>query len=107
MMFCPKCGSILMPKKEGNKTVSSCSCGYKSLDKDGGKISETVTDKGSKIEVVDSEDDLKAMPKMKVECPKCHHHEAVFWEVQTRAADEPATKFMKCIKCKHTWRDYN
>ncbi len=106
-MFCPKCGSILIPKKEGSKTVSVCSCGYKSADEGAGKIKEAVKDKASKIEVADSEDNLKAMPKMKAECPKCHNGEAYYWEVQTRAADEPATKFMKCTKCKHIWRDYN
>ena len=106
-MFCKKCGSILIPKKEGSKTVSICSCGYRSVDKEGGKISETVKGKSGRVEVVDSEHDLKAMPKMKVECPKCHHHEAAFWEVQTRASDEPATKFMKCTNCKNVWRDYN
>ena len=106
-MFCPKCGSILIPKKEGSKTISTCSCGYKSKGEGVGQLKEEVKDTSSKVEVVDTADDMKAMPKMKVECPKCHNHEAGFWEVQTRASDEPATKFMKCTKCKHIWRDYN
>jgi len=106
-MFCPKCGSILMPKKEGGKAVSVCSCGYKSKEEGAGQLKEGVKDRSSKMDVVDSEHDMKALPKMKVECPKCGNQEAGFWEVQTRAADEPATKFLKCTKCKHTWRDYN
>jgi len=106
-MFCPKCGSILIPRKEASKTVLTCSCGYKSVDKEGGRIKETVKEKSSKIEIVDSEHDMNVLPKMKVECPKCHNNEAGFWEVQTRASDEPATKFMKCTKCKNIWRDYN
>jgi DNA-directed RNA polymerase subunit M len=106
-MFCPKCGSIMLPKKEGNKTVVKCSCGYKKEDKDAGMIREEILDKGKSVEVVDTAHDMKAMPKMKVDCPKCHNTEAGFWEVQTRASDEPATKFMKCVKCKHIWRDYN
>ncbi|MBS3171381.1 hypothetical protein J4449_02085 [Candidatus Woesearchaeota archaeon] len=28
------------------------------------------------------------------------------WLVQTRAADEAATRFFKCVKCMHTWRAY-
>ncbi len=107
MIFCKKCGSILIPKKEGNKTISVCSCGYKSADDDAGKLKEDVKGKSGKIDIVDSEQDMKALPKMKVECPKCGNQEAGFWEVQTRASDEPATKFMKCTKCKHIWRDYN
>ena len=106
-MFCPKCGSILIPKKEGSKTISTCSCGYRSKDEGAGKLKEDVKSKASKVEVVDTEYDMKALPKMKVECPKCHNNEAGFWEVQTRASDEPATKFLKCTKCKHIWRDYN
>ena len=42
-----------------------------------------------------------------VECPKCGHTSAYFWEVQTRASDEPETKFLRCEKCRHTWRDYS
>ena len=72
-MFCPKCGSILVPGKEGDKTVLSCSCGYKSEDKEAGKLKETVKGKDIKVDVVDSEESLKAMPKMKAECPKCHN----------------------------------
>ncbi|MEK6946569.1 MAG: transcription factor S, partial [Nanoarchaeota archaeon] len=35
------------------------------------------------------------------------HKTAYFWLVQTRAGDEPETKFLKCEKCGHTWRDYD
>jgi len=106
-MFCPKCGSILMPKREGKKVVTKCPCGYKSDEDCATTINENVKKDDSKVEVVDTEHDLKSMPKMKAECPKCHNTEAAFWEVQTRAADEPATKFMKCTKCRHIWRDYS
>ena len=37
---------------------------------------------------------------------ECGLGKARFWLVQTRASDEPETKFFKCEKCKHTWRDY-
>jgi len=48
-MFCPKCGSILIPKKEGSKTVSVCSCGYKSSDEGAGQIKEEVKSKSGTI----------------------------------------------------------
>ena len=96
-----------MPKKEGSKTVLKCSCGYRSENADISVIREEVINKTASVEIVDREENLKALPKMKAECPKCRNQEAYFWEVQTRAADEPATKFLKCTKCKHTWRDYN
>ncbi|PIO07920.1 transcription factor S, partial [Candidatus Pacearchaeota archaeon CG10_big_fil_rev_8_21_14_0_10_35_219] len=31
---------------------------------------------------------------------------AYFWTMQTRAADESETKFYRCTKCDHTWREY-
>ena len=95
-----------MPKKEGKKVVVKCSCGYKKDQVGDSVIREEISNNRPSVEIVDSADDLNTLPKMKVECPKCGNIEAAFWEVQTRASDEPATKFMKCTKCKHTWRDY-
>ena len=43
---------------------------------------------------------------IKIDCEKCHNQEGVWWTFQTRSADEPETKFYRCIKCNHTWRDY-
>jgi DNA-directed RNA polymerase subunit M len=103
-MFCPKCGSILIPKKEGNKTVLSCSCGY--TDKKGDKIKvREVIKKKREIEAVEEEPEIHPLTS-DIECPKCSHKKAYYWEIQTRASDEPATKFLKCEKCKHIWRDY-
>ena len=53
------------------------------------------------------EEDTESHPLSDAECPKCGHNKAYFWLQQTRAGDEPETKFMKCEKCKHTWRDYS
>jgi DNA-directed RNA polymerase subunit M len=106
MMFCPKCGAILVPKKEGNKKVLACSCGYKSKDVSDTTLKEGKKEKVEEVEVVDH-GRLETLPKATdVECPKCGNKEAYFWLVQTRASDEPETKFLKCTKCSHTWRDY-
>ena len=48
----------------------------------------------------------KIDPITNEKCPKCGHGKAYYAMVQTRAADEPETKFFKCEKCKHRWRDY-
>jgi DNA-directed RNA polymerase subunit M len=95
-----------MPKKEGNKKVLACSCGYKSKDTDQAMIKEEKVEQNHKIEVIDK-GELQTLPKMEADCPKCGHKKAYFWLVQTRAADEPETKFLKCEKCGHTWRDYD
>lgn len=103
-MFCPKCGSILKFKKSGKSIVQYCSCGYKSKDVQKSKLSEKV-DKNNEVAVV--EEDFETDPITEAECKKCGHRKAYFWTVQTRASDEPETKFLKCEKCKHIWRDYS
>lgn len=105
-MFCPKCGSILMPKKEKNKKIMACSCGYKNDDTQSANLKEEGKAKED-VEVVDESKSDDVYPMVEQECPKCGNDKARYWEVQTRAADEPATKFFKCTECKHTWRDYS
>lgn len=105
-MFCPKCGSILVPKKESSKKVLVCGCGYKSTDLNQAKIKEEVAKPEKEVEVVDR-GDLQTLPMTEETCEKCGHGKAYFWLVQTRAGDEPETKFLKCEKCEHTWRDYS
>ena len=106
-MFCPKCGSILMPKKKGEKKVLACSCGYSSETASIASLSDKKQVKDERDSGVVQNTDFEAYPKTKATCPKCKNNEAHYWLVQTRAGDEPETKFMKCTKCKHTWRDYS
>ena len=89
-----------------NKNVVQCACGYKAKDVQSLKIQENVPgEKEEKnMDIVDKE--VEAYPLTEEECTKCGHLKAYFWTVQTRAGDEPETKFFKCEQCKHTWRDY-
>lgn len=103
MLFCPKCGSILMPKEDGSKKKLVCSCGYSSKEEDDILLQENVKNE-TKIEVVDS--NVEVLPKVDEDCPKCTSNKAYFWTVQTRAGDEAETRFFECVKCKHRWRDY-
>lgn len=102
MIFCPKCGSLLKPKIEGSKKFLACSCGYKT-ETEGFQLKETNKKKTQKIEV--AEERMNALPKTKAKCTKCGNNEAYWWMVQTRAADEAATRFLRCTKCRHTWRE--
>jgi DNA-directed RNA polymerase subunit M len=105
-MFCPKCGTIMMIKKHGARRVLECkSCGC--IDKSEEHMVIKEKTKAVKIDVVDASADDNALPKTDAECPKCKNREAYYWTVQTRASDEPETKFFKCTKCKHIWRDYD
>ncbi|GAI82646.1 unnamed protein product [marine sediment metagenome] len=106
MLFCPKCRGLLVPKKEGSKRIMACSkCSFKSKETKGAEIKEKIEKPKEKLQVVEKEE--QTMPLVDRECPKCGHNKAYFWEIQTRASDEPATQFFKCEKCKHTWRHYD
>lgn len=98
-LVCPKCGGLLVPKKKAELVCRSC--GYSTLAKDLRFKEKVKREKKSGIIEV-----KKPKATVDVVCPKCGHVGALFWMVQTRAADEPATEFYRCIKCSHTWRRY-
>ena len=64
------------------------------------------SEKKKEIEVVDEEDQGRSVDKS-IECPECGNKGVYWWLQQTRAGDEPETKFLKCKACSHTWRDYS
>ena len=101
MQFCPKCGAILILKK---KNYGCPRCTYATKDKIEMKTSEKIEEQQA-IGVV-KEKDADTLPIVKEKCKKCGHEKAAFWTVQTRAGDEAETKFFKCTKCQHTWREY-
>ncbi|MFH1173697.1 MAG: transcription factor S [archaeon] len=105
MLFCPKCKSLLKPRSEGGKRILGCSCGYKEKNPQQQEFKEKVKD-ALGVAVIEKEDE-QALPVIDADCPKCHHTKAQFWTIQTRASDEPETKFLKCEQCKHVWRDYS
>ena len=49
------------------------------------------------------ENKLVAMTDM-FKCGRCKKRECTFVEMQTRAADEPMTVFIRCINCGNSWR---
>ena len=98
-MFCPKCGGL--PVNKNNKIVCS-NCGAEIATE---KIKEKTKKKEKSISVAKKETEIH--PKTESKCPKCSNNEAYYWIVQTRSADEPPTRFYKCTKCKHVWREYS
>ena len=100
MQFCPKCSGILIPKKDGKKTIMVCpKCNYKTKDVEQTKIEEKTKKEEKIFDIVDEEQDFSHLPIVEEECPKCKTKEAYHWSVQTRAGDEPETKFFRCKKC--------
>ncbi len=105
MIFCEKCGALLVPTKEDRKVTLTCnSCGFVSTKK-GSIIVKEEGQKNNLVEVVDKK--IETLPKIEEECPKCENKKAYYWTVQTRAGDEAETRFFKCVKCDHTWREYD
>ncbi len=105
-MFCKKCGSILLPKKEGNKTILQCpKCGYKEVAEPVEIREQKKKKETEEIAVIN--EDFETSSVIEADCPKCGNDKAYFWTQQTRAGDEPETKFYKCTKCRHIWRDYS
>ncbi len=101
MEFCPKCGGLLMNKEKNSVCLS---CGYVSNS----KITLEASEKGkvkSQVDVVD-DDASEVNPIIQAKCQKCNNNQAYFWILQTRAGDEASTRFFKCTKCKHIWREY-
>ncbi len=107
MLFCPKCGSILVPKRQDKKKVMACSsCSFVDRKPKEARITEELQPEKAPIEVIEGKE-LETLPVIDTECPKCGNKKAYFWTLQTRAADEPETKFLKCTKCGRTWREYD
>lgn len=46
----------------------------------------------------------KAMATDLFECNRCGKRECTYYELQTRSADEPMTKFITCLNCGKRWR---
>ncbi|MDP2926208.1 MAG: transcription factor S [Nanoarchaeota archaeon] len=102
MEFCPKCGCVLVEK---NKNFACVRCGHKAKSKVKIESSEKI-DVKPEIGII-NEKDANIFPVINSICQKCGHKEAWFWTSQTRAGDEAETRFFKCTKCKHTWREYH
>ncbi len=101
MEFCPKCGSVLEEKR---KNFGCVRCGYTSKAKIKIESKEKIKE-GLEIGIV-KEKDTDVFPVVATICSKCKNKEAYFWTSQTRSGDEAETRFFKCTKCKHTWREY-
>ena len=107
MDFCPKCKTRL--KEDANSIRLVCpKCQYVK-QKSSKTKKEKPQESDSDLLVMEEKDIKESMgleSTIKIDCEKCHNQEGVSWAFQTRSADEPETKFYRCIKCNHTWRDY-
>ena len=81
-----------------------CNCGY--VAGDVGIIHTTISEKSAQSKEIHVMDNIETKPIVDAHCKKCGNKQAYFWSIQTRASDEPETRFFKCTACKTTWREY-
>ncbi len=111
MQFC-KCGALLVPDKQSNgKILMKCPACERTISSDSNSRAFEIKQKirHSELEktiILEPSDEIETMPTIAVKCEKCGNNEAVYWQLQTRSADEASTMFYRCKKCKFTWRDY-
>ena len=91
IMKCPSCGAIINPEANSKAFEFKQSIRHSEMEK-------TV--------IIEDENQVETMPTVAAQCEKCGHNEAVYWQLQTRSADEATTTFYRCKNCKFTWRDY-
>jgi DNA-directed RNA polymerase subunit M len=102
-MFCPNCKSLLRPDGE---TLHCPRCEFqRPIDETVG--SKTINQLEEDLKDVPVFNDLDTMPiDETVFCPECENKGAYWHLRQTRSADEATTRFYRCTKCSHTWREY-
>lgn len=114
MKFCPRCGSLMMLRVVEDKKKWVCpSCGFSEEAQQSSSSSVNVLkheirhNEKERIVVISQDKKPEALPKTRAICPRCGHQEAYYWVVQTRRADEPPTRFFRCVKCGYVWREYD
>jgi DNA-directed RNA polymerase subunit M len=93
----------MMPTPNG--FVKCRKCGKEQSQKTGEETKVKTAKKSKEIAVI--EEDVSTLPTIERECVKCGNPTSYFWVLQTRSSDEPPTRFFRCTKCKHTWREYS
>jgi DNA-directed RNA polymerase subunit M len=110
MEFCEKDGSVLTPQRKGSKIVLVCRKGHvfsaKKVSPKEFKLTVTAPKAANEVVVVEKKSKFEVLPKTTASCPKCENTEAYWWMQQMRSADEPPTRFFRCTKCGHVWREY-
>lgn len=111
MDFCDECGGMLVSEKKDGQTVMECrDCGNVQ-DVDGGdyKVTEEKEDDPmNHLNVNEEGGEEAARPTTERECNVCDKEtEQEWWMKQTRASDEPATRFYKCRECGKVQKEYD
>ncbi len=104
-MFCPECGTLMNP--EGDKLkCPKPDCGAERDITDADAAQRVTSKAKEKADILVLDEMTETLPRTRVDCPECGAEEAYWWMRQTRAADEPTTRLYRCVKCRHSWREF-
>ena len=106
--FCPSCGNLLLIDTATTPIQLKCrSCNFKMAFQGNHRTKSHLLAPLNVESFVVSDNAMNFSNKTEILCenPECGHNEAYYKEIQIRSADEPATIFYCCCKCRHRWRD--
>lgn len=115
MDFCQECGGMLVSEKNDGESQMKCrSCGevHEEVEGDYKVTEEKEEDPMDRLNVSSEEDQENTLPEMQKECPNCSDNPEDekthgWWMEQTRASDEPPTRYYKCIECGNVHKEYD
>ncbi|KAL6747551.1 DNA-directed RNA polymerase II, 14.5 kDa polypeptide [Haematococcus lacustris] len=110
LKFCPETNDLLFPRENKDRRRLEYFC--KNCDycepSDPSEwcvyVSETTFSSKDKTVIVQDVIADPTLPRTKdVNCPMCHHNEAVFISEST---EKGMTLYFNCTSCRHRWKDY-
>ena len=93
---------------DGDVMVCS-SCGHEQR-REGNDEAFVTTESQSTDDVIETEEGANFEGKPTADdvvCEECGHTTAWYTIKQTGSADEPPTRFFKCVECGYRWREYS
>lgn len=111
IQFCQECNNMLYPREDKNNKVLlyACrNCDYKQLaDSNCVYVNKIMHEVDELTHINPDVVSDPTLPRTKDHmCPKCNHREAVFFQGQTRRAEEEMRLYYVCTSCKHRWTEW-
>ncbi|KAH6913105.1 DNA-directed RNA polymerase II [Coprinopsis sp. MPI-PUGE-AT-0042] len=109
--FCSECNNLLYPKADPQRQLLTYACRICPHE----EIVENKCVYKNDLLTVTKEQvgvthDLGADPTLahsNIQCPKCGHDDAVFYQDQSKRKETRMILFYVCVKCNHTFMDEN
>lgn len=111
IQFCTECNNMLYPREDKNNKVLmyACrNCDYKQMaDSNCVYVNKIMHEVDELTHINPDVVSDPTLPRTKDHtCPKCNLREAVFFQGQTRRAEEEMRLYYVCTSCKHRWTEW-